>query len=207
MNLIKLFETPKIIGVVADQNEGKSNLIYHLVDELRQYKCRIFAYGLRSRLVGVNEIYSVEELEQIRNSIVILDEFDNLFDLDNRKITKQIEKSIRLIFHNNNVLLLCGLGENFKKFVSAKLHYLIFKKITFADLVNGSRVKSIIMQYNGLEKGMSVINIPKNECIIFDGNHYTKLIIPLMKDFDSKAENVPIIVQKNYVQKCAKAKI
>lgn len=193
-----LFNTPKIIGVVADANEGKSNLVYHMVEELsKRYRFNIYAYGLRSNPPNVNQVFSVQEVEQIKNSLIILEEFSTLFDLDNRKIKRQIENTIRLIFHNNNVLVLSGLSENYKKFISAKLDYIIFKKLILADLINGSRVKEVVFNYNGVEKGSSILNLNKDEAIVFDGLHYTKLTIPYLQKYDLKKDNVPIFVQKN----------
>ncbi len=202
MDIYKLFNQPQIIGLIANQHTGKSNLIYYFLDTLKaKYKFKVFVYGLRCDVPGTQQIHTVTELEQITNSIVFVDELFSLFDLDNRKVKQQIENTIRLIFHNNNVLFLCGLAENFKKFLSAKLHILIFKKTTISDLINGSRVKNIIMNYKGVERGHTVLNIPIDRALIFDGDHYHNIKIPYMKDYDSKAGNVPILVLKNVVKK------
>lgn len=192
-----LFSAPKIIGLVGDANQGKTNLLYHILDELgKEFDFNVYSYGLRIPFPNVTQIYSVEELEEIRNSIVIIDEMFSLFDLDNRKQRRQIENTLRLVFHNNNVLVLCGLGENFKKFISAKLNSLVFKKITYADLVNGSRVKNIIMNYNGRERGSAMVNLKREEAVVFDEGKYHKINIPYMQEFDTKKENPPILVRK-----------
>jgi len=203
---IHFFKSPKIIGLCSNANEGKTNLIYYLLDELSKgYTFSVFTYGLRVNYPNTKQIHSVEELEQIKDSIIFLDEVFSLFDLENRKSKYQIENTLRLIFHKNNVLLLCGLGENFKKFLSAKLHAIIFKKTTFRDLINGSGVKEIALSYHGNERGSSVLDIAINEALVFDGLHYHLIQIPYMKQYDSKLKNVPIIVQKknllNNVQK------
>ena len=44
----------------------------------------------------------VRELERARDSLIFLDEFYTLFDLDDRKKKRQIERTFRLINHNNN---------------------------------------------------------------------------------------------------------
>jgi len=118
MNKLKtLFKDCRIIGMVGDVNTGKSMALYHILTELKKtYQFKLFSYGLRCNL-GEQKIYSVEELEAIRNSIVVCDEFFTLFDLENRKKRKLIENTLRLISHNNNILILTGLPENFKKFI------------------------------------------------------------------------------------------
>ena len=88
------------------------------------------------------------------------------------------------------------MPENFKKFISAKLSVLIFKKIKINDLINGSGVKEDILSYRGEELGSSILDIPTDKALIFDGKHYDIIEIPYLKEFDTKKENVPILVSK-----------
>lgn len=194
MNVKKLFDKPKVIGVVANVNTGKSNLIYHLLNELENIgKFKLCTYGLRTKLKNARLLHSVNEMEKIKNSILIVDEMFSLFDLDNRKVKSQIENTLRLINHNNNVLMLCGVGENFKKFLSSKLDVIIYKKIDFEDLINGCRVKNVIKNYKGPEAGTTLLNLGIDEALIFDGESYDKIHVPYMKEYDSKAKNVEIV--------------
>jgi len=193
----KLFDKPKVIGLIADVNTGKSNLIYHIIDNLRsEGKFKLYTFGLRKEIPSAVTINSVAEMESIQNSILIIDEMMTLFDLDNRKVKKEIENTLRLINHNNNILLLCGLGENFKKFLSAKVDIFIYKKIKFEDLINGSKVKNVLMAYKGDERGTTILNLAIDEALIFDGVHYSKIDVPYMKDYDTKKDNVSIVVPK-----------
>ena len=192
-----MFSKPCVIGLCANVNEGKSNTLYYILDELnKDFHFKVYTYGLKCEYPNTLLIHSVDEMEQIQDSIIIIDEVFSLWDLDNRKSKSLIESTLRLLHHNNNILVVCGLAENFKKFLSAKLNAVIFKRITFADLINGSRVKNIIMSYKGYERGSSMLNLEKGEAIFYDGLRYDKLDIPYMKEYDSKAKNVPIIVEK-----------
>jgi len=190
--MIDLFKTPKIIGVVGMPNSGKSNLIYYLIEELRKNgKFNLRHFGLRNKMEG--EINSVKELEQIKNSIIFLDEFNTLFDLDNRKLKRQIENTIRLIFHNNNILILCGVGENYKKFISSKVDVIIYKKVFYSELINGSRIKTILIDYQDLGniKGSEVLNLEPNQALVYDGSYRIENI-PYLKDYDTKRKNKTI---------------
>ena len=201
LKISNLFRKPKIIGLCANSNEGKSNTIYWILDKLsKDFKFKVYVYGLRCEFQNTIRINSVEEMEQIKNSIILIDEMFSLFDLDNRKVRSQVENTLRLIFHNNNVLLICGLGENFKKFLSAKLHAVIFKKITLADLINGSTVKNIIMSYKGEERGTAILDLEIDEALVYDGLHYHLIDVPYMKQYDSKIKNIPILVPKNVIK-------
>ena len=188
-----LFQKPGIIGIVGNTDEAKSNLVYHILDTLsKEGSFKAAAYGLKFDFPNVKSIYSVEELEQVKNSIIFLDEFYNLFDLNDRKKTNLIEKILRLIYHNNNILVLIGTSDNFKKYISARLDAIIYKKVTFAEMINGSRVKTILMNYEGNEKGSSVLDLEKNEALLFDGKHYSTMIIPYYENYDSKKANKEI---------------
>ena len=124
-----------------------------------------------------------------------MDEFFTLFDLEDRKKRNQIENSLRLIYHNNNILVLVGLPENFKKFISAKVNVIFYKSVNFFDFINGSNVKRLILDYNGLERGSTLLNIGKDEVIVYDGS-YKKYRNEYLKQYDTKLNNVPIFVEK-----------
>jgi AAA+ ATPase superfamily predicted ATPase len=202
MEYKSLLDKPKILCIVGDVNSGKSNLIYDIIKDLRKEgKFNLVTYGLRNEIPNSLTIYSVEELEQVRNSVIIIDELFSLWDLENRKIKRQIENSLRLINHNNNILILCAVPENVKKFLSGKVDAWLFKKSTISDFINGSKVKQIVVDYKGSERGTSILNLKKDEAILFDGN-YHKINIPYHKEYDTKLKNVPIFVPKNEEKMC-----
>jgi len=194
MELKNLFNKPCIIGLIGIPNSAKSNTAYFIINELKKIgKFNLYHFGLRAEVDGI-KINSVKELEQIKNSVVILDEFNNLFDLDNRKHKKRIENTFRLIFHNNNILMLIGTPENFKKFICGKIDFWIFKKTYYDDLINGSKAKKIIMDFHDIEniKGSEVLNLELNQALIYNGN-YNLVEIPYLKKFDTKKNNPKII--------------
>jgi hypothetical protein len=192
--LLSLFDSPKLIGVVGDANSGKSNMLYFIIKALRaKHNFSLYTYGMRVNLVGEQKIYSVERLETIQNSIILIDEFASLFDLDDRKEKKQVEHTLRLIFHNNNVVLFCGLPENYKKFIAAKLGAMIFKKCALSDFINGSRVKSVAFNCEIDEKGAAMFAIPTDQAIVYDGLDYHKVQIPYLPESDTKAKNTSIL--------------
>lgn len=195
--LLELFKTPKLIGLVGDANEAKSNLLYWTIKALKErYNFRLYSYGLRADLQE-QKIYSVEELEVIHDAIIIIDEFASLFDVDDRKEKRQIEQTLRLIFHNNNVVLFSGLPENYKKFIASKLDAILYKRCALKDAINGSRVKQVMYNYRGAELGAAMLNVEKNKVIMYDGTHYVNVEVPYMEDHDTKANNPNILQPKS----------
>lgn len=200
MDIIKYFDKPKIIQIIGDVNTGKSMLIYNLIEELSKYgDYNLYYYKLKNLSKGT-EINSVEELEQIKDSIILLDELMSLWDLSNRTKKRTIENTLRLINHNNNILVLCMLPENCKKFIASKGNVFFFKKCMIRDFINGSNTKNIITSYCGVEKGNSVLNLPIDEVLIYDSVHYVKQKIPYLEKYDTKKDNQLLLKPHN--KKC-----
>ena len=194
MKIKDVFDKPKIICVVGDVNEAKSNLLYYLLEELKKVGTfNLYTYGLRVEIKGARQIFSVDELERIKDSIVILDEVMSLWDLDNRMAKKQIEKTLRLINHHNNILVICALPENLKKFICGKINEYFFKQCTLADFILGSKASRTCRNYRGVELGSSVLTLAKGEALFFDGKHYEIIIIPYLRKYDSKKKNIKIV--------------
>lgn len=195
--LIDYFDKPKVISIIADVHQGKSNLIYHLAEELqKEYSFNLYTFGLKNQVPNAKEINSLDELEEIRDSLIFLDEFYSLFDLEDRKKKKQIEITLRLINHNNNILVLVGLPENFKKFISAKIDVCFYKKVKLDDFINGSRVKKNLQDYQGTYKGSKTLNLAQNQVLVFDKD-YNLFDVPYLEKYDSKKDNIDIFVRKN----------
>ena len=195
-NILKYFNEPKIMAIIADVNQGKSNLIYYLIKILREsHSFNLVTFGLRSEIKKAKAINSLEQLESVRDSLIFLDEFNSLFDLEDRKKRRQIEKTLRLIHHNNNILVLSGVPENFKKFISSKISICFYKKVSVRDFINGSSVKNDLISYNGKEMGNHTLNLKKDEFLVFDGD-YNLFNVPYLKKYDSKLENVEILCKR-----------
>lgn len=192
----KLFDQPRIIGVCADVGQGKSNMLYTLMNYLQtEYgfdKDHLYSYSLPI-WTGEQKIFSVEELELIENSVIILDEFYLFLNLDDRKRVKQLAAMMQRIKHSNNVLIMCGLAHNFNKFISSQLEIKIYKQVTIKNLINGSPMKDVVVSYNGKEKGSTILKMGRDQALIYglsgEGTgimHYQMASVPYMPEFDAK---------------------
>jgi len=205
MKIIDYFKKPKIFAIVGDTNTGKSNLIYYLIKELKEnYSFNLVTFGLKFEIKGTKTINSLEELESIRNSLIFLDEFYTLFDLDDRKKKRQIEKTLRLINHNNNILVLVGVPENFKKFISSKVSTCFYKRVRVKDFINGSSLKNTLTNYAGASMGDEMLILEKNEVMVFNED-YKIFNVPYLAEYDSKKGNEDIFVVKNVVKNVVKS--
>ena len=198
MNIIKLLKKPKVICVCGNIHTGKSNLLHHIVNTLEESKkeYNLVTYGFKGKVKGATEINSVIELEEITDSFIIIDECFNLFDLDIPKQRKNIEKTFRTIKHKNNTIILCVVPENIKKFIAEKVDIYMFKKVNLHGFINGSMAKYIVTDYSGAEMGSRVLYLDPNECLIYDGKHYEKIIVPYYEKKDTKLKNKPLLRSK-----------
>lgn len=190
------FKKPCVMAICSDVHQGKSNLIYHFIKELMaNYHSNIVVFALKTKVEGTMEINSLEQLEMIKDSICFLDEFYTLFDLDDRKKKRQIERTFRLINHNNNILVLSGTPDNFKKYISDKISVFFYKKSKIAGYINGSCAKYNLLSYEGRGMGNSILNLCCDEALVFDGD-YKIINIPYLQEYDSKLKNRELLVPK-----------
>jgi len=140
-NLLK----ENITGVIGDTSCGKSSLLCNIIEEVQSISpVDIWTYGIHedlSTLLNTKPLYSIDVMATIKNSIIIVDEMGMFFDLDNRKFKPIVEEVLRLVNHNNNKLILCGLAYDFKKFLSARVKTFIYGYVTIGELINGGLTK------------------------------------------------------------------
>lgn len=200
-----IFKDPsiRVVGIIGDPNQAKSNTIYHLINVLKhKYDgVNIYAYGLRSKVEGVQDIHVVAELETIRDSVIFIDEFYDFLRMSNRKSAEKAEACLRTIYHQNNIIILSGLPHNFNKFVSGLLQAVIYKQCLLEDFVQRSSVQQFISAYSGgfeVHKASEVLSMPKNIGLVWiKGEHEYEVDIPYIEAGDTKRHNKPILVQKD----------
>ena len=197
--------TIRAVGVVADKNQGKTNTLNHCIKALQTLThCKIFSFGLRVQFPGVTEINSINELESISNSVVIIDEFIELFSLNNARQKEKFQKTMQKINHSNNIFIICGLPENFNKYLSAMLQAIIFKQCTLTSFIQRSPMEQAIKSYNApygsaVQKGSYMLTMPKNTALIHDTatQNWWTVGVPYVKDGDAKQFNPPVLEWKD----------
>jgi hypothetical protein len=203
-NVQDIFNDPsiRVIGIAADPNQGKSNLIYHLIEvfKTKYQNVKMYSYGLRVQVEGVRDIHTIYELENINNSVIFVDEFFDMMNMGNRKQAERAEKTLRTIYHSNNIMILCGLPRNYNKFVSGMLQACIFKQSTLEDFIQRSTLQQCMMAYSGgfqVTKGQYLLKMPKNVALVWmGGKHFDEVEIPYEEYGDTKRFNLPILTPK-----------
>ena len=181
------------LGILMSRSdEGKTHTLCTLIEEYkRQFNGTVTTFGFRDELIdllNVKSFSSLIELEEIRNSIIIVDEVGSLFDLENRTKRHLIESTLRLVNHRGNKILLSGLPSDFKKFLCAKAKVFMFKTLMISDLINGSLAKEILLQYRGPGLGTYTLLFDKGTMLCYDGTFW-KESCSYNEKYDTKVNN------------------
>ena len=181
--------------MIADRNEGKSHFLYDIMRLVNEHYPTPFnkkCFGVDEEMAnnyGFVNLYTVRELELCEDTLIIIDEVNQLFDLDDRKNARMVENFFRVLAHKNNRVLLCGLPRDFKKFICSSAKGFAFKRVQIGDLINGSFAKQLIKEYKGKEKENFQLNAPKKMTLYYDGTEWHKFTTEYNEQHDTKKHN------------------
>src|SRR5512143_2578613 len=76
----------RVIGLVGDKNQGKSEVLYNICEILRRNAPETKLVGVRMsvQFPGMLMLNDMTELSLVRNSVICLDELKTFVDTDNR---------------------------------------------------------------------------------------------------------------------------
>ena len=191
----------RVIGVVADKNQGKSNLLYNIILNIRQKapETQVVGFRLLAKIPGVLYLNTLTELARIRDSVIIIDELKTIVDTDNRRETNIFLEILQTLYHSNNTVIVSGLAHNFNGKLSGELEVIIFKQTTLISIIKRSNLDYILrsLRHEGqASKNEYVLSMPVNGALVYHPNmkknwHYIE--IPYIKDTDTKKDNDPVI--------------
>ena len=205
MNIDRILNNDITI-LMSEINQGKSMCLINIVIEyMTHYLGDVYVYGLMPEVLiqmdTVRPFSSVLELEHLQNGIIIIDELNSLFNLNNRKEHRMIEKTLRMTAHHNNKIVMAGVPDNFRKFLSSLATGFMFKSLNLGSLINGSHGKRILEQYRLPEMGAFTLSIPKNKVLcyseeIVDGSKFWMDDVVYFEQFDTKLKNSNLFVPR-----------
>jgi hypothetical protein len=185
----------KIKAIVASVHEGKTTTLLNMIEIAKKIKskhsrvcCYFYHQEYKQKVKGVEFVHTLNELEQIKDSFIFIDEFGELFQIQDRHNQEKIKTLLGQIEHNNNILVLCGLPEYFNKLLSSKVNDWILKGINYDEIINGSNLKKYINGLSGDFKGSTRLNIPVNVAL----NNGVFYEVKYNKARDKKAENISL---------------
>jgi hypothetical protein len=203
-NIIKdIFEESRIIGLAGGRNTGKTNNLMAILIDFRKSNKNtiIYYYGLEDSVVlWINknigncfEISSLEQLSNKRDSLIILDEMQNL-NLNDRRYKEVLNQFVDFIYHKNNRVILSSPSlREFNSIIGSKIDKWILKSLKLSSLINGSQIKTMVMNYKGRYKSINDIVVGNGEILIINDKFEKVVTLPYIEDADSKRFNKDIL--------------
>lgn len=201
MILKDVFDKKRIVGVIGNTNSGKSNNIIYLIDDFRKTNkdVNIAIYGFKEEVsqklqkkYNCQVIETLEHISQLKNSLIVMDEFQKL-RLGDRRYKVLTDEFFDFIYHNNNWIILSSPNlSEYNKLICSKVEIWLLKSLFTKQLVNGSDIKRIVEDYKGDRKRLGYLHIDKSELMLHSSTHTALIKCDYMKDFDSKSKNIDI---------------
>lgn len=205
--LKEVFGNCRIVGLAGEKDSGKTNNLVAMIKDFRKNnkKTEIYVFGFEENVLrwmqeqfkGIYEISTLEHLRNKRNALIIIDEFE-LLQLNNRRYTERLNNFVDFIYHHNNWVILCSPSlREYNSIIGAKIERWAIKSIDINNLVNGSQLKDIILNYKGRYKAINSIDLEKGKLLIINQDYERVIDIEYIKEVDNKLKNVNIFDYKN----------
>lgn len=191
MEYTHFFKNHSLTGIVGGISSGKSNLLFNMINETirKGFKPVCYFYHNEYKELYKNKLTLIEELEDLevlRNSIIFIDEFIELLQLNKRNAghTEVLIRIFAQLTQNNNKIVLCGVPKYYNGFISALVDNWILCKLKFSELVGGSPLKKYIGGLSGDKVGGVSINLLAGE-FLYKGILYKS---KYLKAYDKKKD-------------------
>ena len=202
MLLKEVFGDRRIVGFAGAKDSGKTNNLMALIKNFRQHNkdTPIYVFGLEQSALnwlaknfrGIYEVSGLSQLSNKRDALIVIDEMQ-LIKLNSRKHTEALNKFVDFIYHHNNWVILTSPSlREFNSIIGSKIERFILKSMSIPDLVNGSQLKDVVVNYNGRCKSLDSIEVGKDKILIINEEHEKVIELEYIKEVDSKLKNVNI---------------
>jgi hypothetical protein len=200
-------KTLRVIGIVADKDQGKSMLMYNMVEIIRRNapETNLVGFRMSVNVPGMLMLNTLTELSKVSNSYIFIDELKTFVDTDNRREMGIFMSLLQTLYHpyRNNTVVICGLAHNFNGKISGELEAIIFKQTTLISVVKRSNLDYILrsLQSEGkASKNEYSLVMPKNTALIYHPNmrkNWHCIDFPYLPQYDVKKDNEPVIKWQN----------
>jgi len=202
--LKKILEKSRFLGVIGGVNSGKTSLVLNLLCDFKEkYKTEVYVLGVAESLhpylmkKGIKILHSKEDILNLKtkDSVIFIDEFADLFNTRNRNDNLQrLKRFFNRIAHLNDYLIIStAQGGFWNKFICGIFENFIVKSVDYSLLVNGTKVKRLVL---GIESSSSYgLDIPINTFYLITDKTY-KYTFSYNGWLDSKKDNKDIFILK-----------
>jgi hypothetical protein len=196
MTLKEVFVDCRVVGICGNRNTGKTNNIFFLLNQLRKEKkhkhTKIYAFGLPPsthaycKKLNIKLIDGLNQLQGIKDAIIILDEFQ-LLGLNDRRNKELLQSFMGFVYHNNNYVLFCSpTTREYNSIIGGYIEKWLLKAMSISDVVNGSQLKQALINYKGHYKQLDYFNVPVDEFVVLNNIEQHIIKCDYVKVIDTK---------------------
>lgn len=168
----KILNDLKVMFITSDTGEGKTAISYYFLENLKKYKEIYVFKHPKPELVtklGYKNMYSIDEIENLRNVILWVDEPQIVFPKYEKRGSIVLNKLLSLSRQKDIVLI---LSTSDTRYITASEEFYvstyIIKKIDYQMIKRGSKVKQIINDVSVLTPEGFSDNIKLNEFVFYN---------------------------------------
>lgn len=202
-NIQTIFSYGRVAGIAGNRHQGKTNNIISMIVEFRQHNktTPIYAYGLPPNVAQYLQRYNVKvidrisQLANIKNAIIILDEFQKL-KLNDRRNKDVLVELMAMIYHpdSNNYVLFCSpTTREYNSIIGGFVEVWLLKSMFLSDAVNGSQLKTALKDYKGQYYKLGYYDIPPSNMVLLNEDHEQVLEFDYITDVDMKKDIIDIL--------------
>jgi len=200
MNLKKIFDGCRIVGLAGEKNTGKTNNLISLIKEYREKnkETPIYVYGMPKEVMSyltklkVKEISCIAHLARKRDCLLIIDEFQKL-KLNDRRHKDELNTFVDFVYHNNVYTILASPNiREFNSVIGGVIERWLLKNVRLDMCVNGSQLKKVIENYKGRHKDLDVIELELWELLLINEEEEIVLNCDYIKEADNKKGQVKL---------------
>lgn len=198
MKIKTLFGNERICGLAGNKSSGKTNNLIALIDDFKKYNpiTPIYVFGLSQTIMNylnekydnIKEFSKLTHLVELRNSLIIIDEFQKL-KLNNRRHKDALADFVDFIYHKNNKVILSSANlREFNSIIGGIIERWALKSVNYKNVVNGSQLKDAIIEYKGRYKTLTSISLPKDKLLVVNDDEEIILDLEYIEEVDDKKE-------------------
>ncbi|MBW2970808.1 hypothetical protein KY320_01460 [Candidatus Woesearchaeota archaeon] len=182
MDVTKLLDNNCNIAILGDRHTCKTNLLFWLAKEYRGDRDIIF-YAYPRQDIGFKQIYSLEELSLITNSIVFMDELQRHIKFYSKRTSDTFLELLSTMIHNNNTLVFTTpLTQFITKATDGFLDTYIYTRISdLGALKNGSKAKRLLQRHSFIQVTQWSVNLSQGEFMLISDDDKGVYKFPDMK--------------------------
>jgi len=163
----EMIDNNKPVVIIAGTNEAKTNLAFYLAKQCSHQKK--YTLGYPKKIDGFQQLWDVNALYQLRNCVVLIDEFSRFFRRYSQRHNDALEEALDFAEHRNIKLILTAQNNQaIDRNLESRIKIWILKKLNVHTLKQGGMCKVAMSTISHPSITKAWLDFEKDEFLWFD---------------------------------------